>query len=142
MNESDNLFFSKAACIDLSMITENFPKVRELRDNSIPYNHPEFVRPQFTTNAVIGDNSNNPVPKCVCPRRALSPPLPTVLPFSAIEKNQQKLQDYLLDYYCSSTLKTCEHKPLPLIAGQPLPLQVDLQGTTVAHHSIIPVPAH
>ena len=67
---------------------------------------------------------------------------PTVLPFPAIEANRDKLQQYLLDYYKSSTFNTCEHQLLPLMDGPPMHLMVDPEAEPIAHHTPVPVPLH
>ena len=51
-------------------------------------------------------------------------------------------QQYLLDYYNSSTFNTCEHQTLPLMEGPPMRLMIDPHASPTAHHSPIPVPLH
>ena len=63
-------------------------------------------------------------------------PKPTQPPFSATEENRQCLQEWLLDYYKSSTFITCEHQPLPMR------LMTDPDGEPIAHHTPVPVPLH
>ena len=71
------------------------------------------------------------------------PPLkPTQLPYPATEANRQHLQQWLLNYYASSTFNTCEHQPLSLMDTLPLRLMVNPDATPVAHHSPVPVPLH
>ena len=119
--DSNSVFLNKAACIDLGMISENFPTVGGV-SSSIN---------------LITDKHHS----CNCPKRELPPPLPSKLPFPATPENCSKLQDFLLDYYKSSTF-TCEHQPLPLMSGPPLKLCIDPNAVPVAHHSPIPVPVH
>ena len=119
-NDSTNLFLSKTACINLGMISCDFPTVCEV-----------------TNSAITAD-----LPQCNCPKRELLTPIPTKLPFPGIPENRQRLQEHFLDYYKSSTFNTCEHQPLPLMTGLPLKLQVDPDAKPVASHSPIPVPVH
>ena len=65
-----------------------------------------------------------------------NPHLPT------IPSHREKLQQYLLDYYGSSTFNTCEHQALPLMDSPPMRLMIDPNATPTAHHSPIPVPLH
>ena len=102
--DARNFFLSKAACIDLGIISDNFPTVSGASSN----------------NAIADDS-----PPCTCPRRDLPPPLPTKLPFSATAENRTRLQEYLIDYYKASTFNTCEHQPLPLMSGPTLKLRID-----------------
>ncbi len=77
-----------------------------------------------------------------CFKRTKPPPIPTSLPYPATEANREKLQQYLLDYYSSSTFNVCEHQTLPLMEGPPMRLMIDPQASPTAHHSPIPVPLH
>ena len=79
---------------------------------------------------------------CGCPRREKPPPVPTKHPFAAQGENRSKLQEYLLDYYSSSTFNTCEHQLLPMMQGPPLILMVHPDAAPVAHHTPVPVPVH
>ena len=58
--DSNNIFLSKAACIDLGMISDNFPTVGGTSSSSNPITDDQL--------------------SCNCPRRELPPPLPTKLP--------------------------------------------------------------
>lgn len=127
-NDSDKLFLSKGACIDLGMITNNFPTVDETTANA------------FAGGDASADSSTT---NCTCPKRTLPPPLPTELPHPATKDNHRvKLQNFLLDYYGTSTFNTCEHQPLPLMVGPPLKLMIDSDADPVAFHTPIPVPIH
>lgn len=64
---------------------------------------------------------------------------PNSLPFPAMEANREILQQYLLDYYSSSTFNTCELQELPLLYSPPMRLMIDKNATPIAHHSPIPV---
>ena len=55
--------------------------------------------------------------ECDCPRRQLPPLRPERLPFSPTEENRERLQQWLVDYYGSSTFNTCEHQSLPMMAS-------------------------
>ena len=117
------------------MITEHYPTIGETTTAS--------------GQAAAVDECNTKTPSnssltadCNCPRRRPPPPPPSQLPFPATEENREKLQQYLIDYYKSSTFNTCEHQPLPLMEGPPLKLMVNPDAEPVAHHSPIPLPLH
>ena len=76
---------------------------------------------------------------CDCPPRQKPP---TELPFPATEDNRESLQQWLLEYYKSSTFNTCEHQPLPLMDSVPMRLMVDPEAEPIAHHTPVPVPLH
>ena len=79
---------------------------------------------------------------CPCPKREQPPPPPKHPPFPATMENRGRLQQYLLDYYKSSTFNTCEHQPLPMMQGPPMTLMIDTDADPVAVHTPIPVPIH
>ena len=79
---------------------------------------------------------------CDCLRRETPPPLPITLPFPATTANREKLRQFILEAYGSSTFNTCEHQPLPMMDGPPLHLMIDPDAKPVAHHTPIPVPIH
>ena len=122
-SDTDKLFLSREACTALGMITTNFPSVGEMNKES----------------QAASINQQTP---CDCPPRQKPPPKPTELPFPATEENRVSLQQWLLEYYKSSTFNTCEHQPLPLMDSVPMRLMVDPEAEPVAHHTPVPVPLH
>ena len=128
-DNTDKLFLSREACIDLGIIPKTFPTIGEAEEA-------EFANFISTTDASLSQQ------ECQCPKRTKPPPIPTSLPFPATEANREKLQQYLLDYYASSTFNTCEHQALPLMDSPPMRLMINPNATPVAHHSPIPVPLH
>ena len=128
-NSTDKLFLSREACLDLGIISDKFPTVGEV----------EATNPGNSVSAVATPTTQQ---ECQCPKRTKPPPIPTSLPYPATEANREKLQQYLLDYYRSSTFNTCEHQTLPLMDGPPMRLIIDPQATPTAYHSPIPVPLH
>ncbi len=130
-NSTDKFFLSREACSDLGIISHNFPAMDEVKETSL--------------NGSIGAATNSTPPSqhgCQCLKRTKPPPIPTSLPYPATEANREKLQQYLLDYYSSSTFNVCEHQTLPLMEGPPMRLMIDPQASPTAHHSPIPVPFH
>ena len=78
---------------------------------------------------------------CGCPAR-VSAPSPPVLPFPATESNRQRLKEFLLSYYKSSTFNVCPHQPLPLMHGPPLEFKLKPDAKPFAVYSPATVPAH
>ena len=76
------------------------------------------------------------------PKKKKIPPLPTSLPFPATEENRERLQQWLIDYYRSSSFNMCEHQPLTMMDSLPLRLMVNPEAEPVAHHTPLPVPLH
>ena len=79
---------------------------------------------------------------CGCPRWRKPPCKLNEPPFPATEDNITSLQQWLLEYYKSSTFNSCGHQPLPLMDSIPMRLMVDPDAEPVAHHTPIPVPLH
>lgn len=131
---SDKLFPSREACIALGMITDNFPTIGEttINQTNIAAAGPANMSDECSTHA---HSDSGLMADCDCPRRRPPPPPPTKLPFPATEENRGKLQQYLTDYYKSSTFNTCEHQPLPLMEGPPLKLMINTDAEPVAYQS-------
>ena len=128
---SEKFFLSRGACVDLHIIPKDFPRIGETA------NHCDATLQHET-----GSPESRQTASCDCPRRQHPPSPPQRLPFPATEENRVKLQQYLLDYYKSSTFNTCDHQPLPLMEGPPLELMIDPTAVPVAYHTPIPVPLH
>lgn len=126
-DSSDAIFLSKEACVALGMISKQFPTVGEASSS------PKTVMAATKT-------MQNDV--CNCPKRELPPPPPKTLPYPATSENRERLQNYLLAYYKSSTFNTCPHQPLPLMKGPPMALMIDPLAKPIASHTPVPVPLH
>ena len=120
-DNTDKLFLSREACIDLGIIPNTFPTIGEAEETE-------------SANSIGTTNASLPQQESQCPKRTKPPPIPTSLPFPATEANREKLQRYLLDHYASSTFNTCEHQALPLMDSPPMRLMIDPNATPVAHH--------
>ena len=143
-SDSDKLFLSRETCAALGMITKNFPTVGETF-HTCSVTEPDTACDATETPTSASDpyapESTTSSP-CSCPSRSTPPPKPTKIPFPATETNRMKLQQWLLDYYQTSTFNTCEHQPLPLMESIPMRLMVDPKAEPIAHHTPIPVPLH
>ena len=117
---SDCIFLSRAACIDLGMISETFPTIGEVS---------------------ASDDVATPTP-CPCTLRTAPPPLPKGLPLPATEENRAAIESWLKRQYAASTFNTCTHQTLSMMSGPPLRLMIDKDATPVARHSPIPVAVH
>ena len=113
---SDRIFLSRAACVDLGMISDKFPTIGEVN---------------VATSEL-----------CDCPRRAEPPAKPTTLPMPATEANRAATEKHLLKIYAQSIFNTCTHQPLPRMTGPPLRLMLDEDATPIAHHTPVPVAIH
>ena len=125
-DSTDRVFLSRAACVDLGLVSKDFPTVGEMSN----------------TAAADTSTDNGIVTQCAGPGRTAPPPKPTTLPMPATAGNREALQRYLIELYASSTFNTCTHQPLPMMSGPPMRLMVDPSAHPVAHHTPIPVPLY
>ena len=143
-NDSNKLFLSRETCTALGIISGNFPTVGEAPQPSTanekqkPSDAAEQIHLSPTPNTLESAHHQS----CNCPHRTAPPTKPTQPPFPATEENRQHLQEWLLDYYKSSTFNTCEHQQLPLMDSVPMWLMIDPEAEPVAHHTPVPVPLH
>ena len=132
-DHTNKVFLSREGCVALGLISDTFPTVGEagavhLEDD--------------TSHGETHEKRSCESDKCDCPRRQRPPPRPERLPFPATADNRERLQQWLIDRYKSSTFNTCQHQPLPMMDGPPLRLMVDDGATPSACHKAIPVPIH
>ena len=145
-DSNDKVFLSWEACIALGMISANFPPIGETLDMPPESTHHAdtgtFHDPTIPTVSEVQHAGLDHTAPCGCPKRTLPPPRPMEMPFPGTKENRQKLTDYLIKTYASSTFNTCKHQPLPLMESTHMRLMVDPHCQPVAHHKAIPVPLH
>ena len=93
--DADKFFLSREACIQLHMISDKFPTVGEVNEITKMDSLPIEKESMKVESAITSP--------CECPRRQMPPKKPTTVPFAPVAENRQKLEDWLLDYYSSST---------------------------------------
>jgi len=116
-------YLSREALIQLDVISSNFP---------------ELGSAQQLHQLSISEGTGN----CGCPDRNPPPPRPAKLPFECIPANNNKMREWLIDYYSTSTFNQCTHQPLPGMTGPKIYLHVDDNATPYAVHTPAPVPLH
>ena len=72
----------------------------------------------------------------------MPPGLPKALPFKCNPQNTEKMRQWLLERYKSSTFNTCPRQILPDMEGPPISIHVDLQAIPVAVHVPSQIPLH
>ncbi|MEL6802297.1 MAG: reverse transcriptase domain-containing protein, partial [Bacteroidota bacterium] len=128
--DTDKIYLSQEACIELGVISRNFPTI-------------DMTEPASIDTDVAACDAKSNADNCDCPKRGLPPPKPEQLPFPVTcDDDVERLRKWLLNYYRSSSFNTCTHQTLPKMHGPPLRLMIDPQATPVAHHTPIPVPLH
>ena len=80
---SNKFYLSEQALIQLNVIPESFPQLGgALLQQSAIHNSPT---------------------DCNCQKRTKAPPLPEVLPFECVPTNNDKMREWLIDYFSTST---------------------------------------
>ena len=157
-------FLSRRACADLGIISETFPTIGEAPSTRPSAQQPK-AQPQTTypygrirskhdtmvdacpitsTAPKVKSCKKQPTHEqapCGCPKRTEPPPLPKI-PFPATENNREHLENFILDYWSSSTFNICPHQPPPYMSGPPMKLMIDPNAKPVANFRTIPVPIH
>ena len=130
-DDTNNAYLSREGCVALGLISDSFPKIGEAGG----LHHTGNSTPE-------GGQADHVDGECQCPTRQRPPARPERLPFPGTEENRERLQQWLIEHYRSSTFNTCEHQTLPMMDGPPLRLMVDDDATPVACHKAIQVPIH
>ena len=80
--------------------------------------------------------------ECDCPQRAPVPPRPAELPFECSPDNNEKMKEWLLEYFKNSTFNNCPHTPLPAMDGPPLEIHLKEDSKPFAHTKAAKIPLH
>ena len=121
--DTHKLYLSRSACVDLDLISKQFP-ASETNDD----------------NAEIRQNTRAP---CGCLLRLPPPDTQSMEPpFPLTAENRLKIENYLKDQYASSAFNVCTHQPLPMMTGPPMRLLIDPDAKPTAFHTPLTVPLH
>ena len=134
--EANSFFLSKEAMIQLGIIPQNFPELGQAFlacHRSHTDEHAE-VCANIPTNPSRAD--------CSCLLRKQPPGRPDKLSFACTQENTDKIKDWLLNRYASSTFNKCPHQILPTMEGPAIQIHVDPKATPIAIHTPAPVPLH
>ena len=91
-------------------------------------------------------NDQDALAPCGCSVRSITPAPPNSPPFPIVETEEcrEKLQDWLLNHYSSSTFNCCPHQKSPGMTGPPVKLAIKPDGDTNPNCHVKPhkVPLH
>ena len=125
VSELKNLFLSKRCLADLNIISPTFPQPNPPTEN-------------VTVASLDQDEDKAP---CGCKIRTVAPDPPPI-PYEPIEDNVDKIKEFIVQYYSSSTMNMCSHQKLPEIAGPPLSFKLKDGASPKAVHTPATVPVH
>ena len=120
------------ACKHLGLVPECFPKVTT--DGA------KVCEVEYDDGFLVSSSEMEVEKSCSCPRRTLPPEMPTKLPFP--ETEVEKIKDWIINRYKSSTFNTCEHQPLPKMKGEPLRIYMKEDAKPYVVHTPSPIPVH
>ena len=141
-----SLYLSYSSMLELGIINPDFPAVGMYTTSpSPPEEHNEIRTVNQAGDMLIGDicgASTDTGAICDCPRRTTVPDRPSSLPFSCCPENNNKMKEWLLHRFGSSTFNTFPHQSLPEMSG-PL-VEIHLQEGTkpIACHKAASIPLH
>ena len=128
VKELTGLFLSKLCLSDLGSISSNFPLPDGISMASI-----STQKAEQTCGAVLAE--------CGCPRRERAPD-PPALPFPAVPENIQKLKNFIINHYSTSTMNLCPHQKLPECDGPPLHFTLKPGAVPHAVYTPATIPVH
>ena len=131
----EGFFLSYDTMVDLLILNKDFPTIgicKQSESNCSLCVETETECPQ----SVDGGSH------CRCPRRTGVPSRPVCLPFKPEEGNCEKMRDWLLNRYSSSTFNVCPHKPLQQMEGPPLEIHIDPNVKPRACHTPAQISIH
>ena len=79
---------------------------------------------------------------CSCPSRTYVPGRPSKLPFLPKPENDDRMKQWLLDRYTSSSFNTCPHTSLLPMNGPHIEIHIDEGSKPRVCHTPAPVPLH
>ena len=118
---TERFYLSRQALVQLKVISKDFPRIGATLENGA-------LKVKAKT--------------CSCKPRTLPPPLPKELPFECIPENNDKMKEWLINRFSSSTFNTCPHQPLVGMTGPDIELHVDPSAKPIACRTPAMVPLH
>ena len=99
--DTENFFLSRESMVQLGIISHDFPKLGLVITDTI--NSLSALTP------MADDNGSSIYAPCGCLKREQPPEKPTKLPFDCIPENVNKMKEWILNRYASSTFNKCKH---------------------------------
>ena len=122
---TSKFYLSRNALIKLSIIDKDFPSIGAA---------------SHVISAI--NTTDKPKKPCDCIPRVMPPGRPSKLPFKCVPENNEKMKEWLIERYSSSTFNKCKHQLLPSMTGPPLKIHIKPDAVPVAANKPTPVPKH
>ena len=147
-----NFYLSYQTMRELGIIGANFPCIGNCDINydvtaleakhviaDMNNNGFSFVR---ALNAGCTNVTRNNMLSCSCPQRECVPTRPKTLPFSAKPENIDKMREWLIHKFRSSTFNTCPHRPLQQMMGPPMEIHISENAIPKVCSKAAPIALH
>ena len=141
-------YLSYKTMIDLMIIDKHFPIIGNcIRSSNVPLDvcSSGSAIPIDASIRALSSGCGHPhddLVTCDCPQRTSVPERPKSLPFEPLPENNDKMQEWLLKQYASSTFNTCPHRALPCMTGPPMEIHIEESATPKVCNKPAPVPLH
>ena len=141
--DANGFYLSCEAMIDLAIVPPNFPSVGAAASDYEQQLYGQKATDHHRAlNAGCSEPSSNPESPCTCPVRTVVPYRPKELPYACVPSNNDRMKEWLLQTFASSTFNTCPHRPLPCMTGPPVEIHLKDNASPKAVHKPAPVPVH
>ena len=141
--DANGFYLSCEAMIDLAIVPPNFPSVGAAASDYEQQLYGQKATDHYRAlNAGCSEPSSNPESPCTCSVRTVVPYRPKELPYACVPSNNDRMKEWLLQTFASSTFNTCPHRPLPCMTGPPVEIHLKDDASPKAVHKPAPVPVH
>ena len=130
--DANFFYLSKEAMVQLRIIGNDFPQL-----GAVPANLSAIISASETCQTEESIYAN-----CGCLKRELPPQKPNALPFEATLENADRMKEWLLSRFASSTFNKCPHEVLPTMEGPPIQMHIEEHARPVSLRKPAPVPLH
>ena len=133
-------YLSEDTMYGLGMLARDFPRPGCALSSSSISQATEL--PDSNVQSVSGEPHHSSLNNhtCACPQRQPVPDRPSKLPFDCTPENNEKMKQWCMEEFGSSTFNVCPHQPLPCMAGPPMKIHVDENAKPFVCHKAAPVP--
>ena len=134
------MYLSYDTMLDLGILHQSFPSLGQFHPSTQTLDR-KIVTNSPSANIICGATVDDGT-VCHCPKRTSVPVRPSSLPFPCTRENNNRMRDWLLDYFGGSSFNVCKHQELPEIVGPLVEIHLKKDAEPVARHKAIPVPVH
>ena len=129
--QAQRFYLSLENMIELGIVPRDFPSIKPLSS---------IDQVGHATSTVDIDSIEEE--SCTCLPRTPVPEMPQELPFECVPENNDKMKEWILKHFASSTFNTCPHQTLEKIEGPPVEIHLKENVVPKAIHTPASIPIH